>query len=177
MKAVTIPFELPLTHKQRVLKLYKEILRNLESWYYYRPVFRYQATIMRAKFDQNKSVAQEKAAQLVCLAEQELHKKSHYEIKQFPHTIRGIAYMRDVHIPDWVLDYWHPLEKAQNEQICKKAKCCELPNFTLLSAAVPPIKSLMKRFPEYFCKREKRKEEYIKMWEKKYGPSSPEKCH
>lgn len=25
----------------------------------------------------------------------------------------GIAYGRDVIPPDWVLDYWHPLEKAQ----------------------------------------------------------------
>lgn len=25
----------------------------------------------------------------------------------------GIAYGREALIPDWVLDYWHPLEKAQ----------------------------------------------------------------
>lgn len=25
----------------------------------------------------------------------------------------GIAYGREVDLPDWVLDYWHPLEKAQ----------------------------------------------------------------
>ncbi|XP_014285344.1 NADH dehydrogenase [ubiquinone] 1 beta subcomplex subunit 9 isoform X2 [Halyomorpha halys] len=110
--AVTIPFSLPLTRKQRVLKLYKEILRNLESWYYYRPVFRYQATIMRARFDENKNVPEEKAMELLCEAEEELCKKEHYAIKQFPYTIRGITYMRNVHVPDWVLDYWHPLEKV-----------------------------------------------------------------
>ena len=25
----------------------------------------------------------------------------------------GLAYGREVELPDWVLDYWHPLEKAQ----------------------------------------------------------------
>lgn len=24
----------------------------------------------------------------------------------------GVAYERDIKIPDWVLDYWHPIEKA-----------------------------------------------------------------
>lgn len=25
----------------------------------------------------------------------------------------GVAYQREVVVPDWVVDYWHPLEKAQ----------------------------------------------------------------
>lgn len=28
-------------------------------------------------------------------------------------SIGGTAYGRDIDCPDWVMDYWHPLEKAQ----------------------------------------------------------------
>lgn len=45
----------------------------------------------------------------------------------------GVAAERVVPAPDWVLDYWHPLEKAQ--------------------------------YPEYFCRRETRKMEFIQKWQ------------
>ncbi|CAB0018282.1 unnamed protein product, partial [Nesidiocoris tenuis] len=45
-------------------------------------------------------------------------------------TIDGNTYGRAHQAPDWVLDYWHPLEKAQ--------------------------------YPEYFLRREKRKQEFLK---------------
>lgn len=54
-----------------------------------------------------------------------------------PESPGGVAYEREVVPPDWILDYWHPLEKAQ--------------------------------YPEYFARRELRKKEFIKNWEKKYG--------
>ena len=57
-----------------------------------------------------------------------------------PMSPGGVAFEREVIPPDWVLDYWHPLEKAQ--------------------------------FPDYFARREKRKEEYVVWWEKQYGKSS-----
>lgn len=58
----------------------------------------------------------------------------------------GVAFEREVTPPDWVLDYWHPLEKAQ--------------------------------FPDYFARREKRKQEYIQMWEKQYGkPTAADDHH
>lgn len=64
----------------------------------------------------------------------------HYCPKQFPHSPGGSAYARIVEPPDWVLDYWHPLEKAQ--------------------------------YPEYFARREERKKEYVKYWEKLYGKTA-----
>lgn len=30
-----------------------------------------------------------------------------------PNSPGGVAYGREVEPPDWVLDYWHPLEKAR----------------------------------------------------------------
>lgn len=32
---------------------------------------------------------------------------------RFQHSYLGTAFERNVPAPDWVLDYWHPLEKAQ----------------------------------------------------------------
>lgn len=32
----------------------------------------------------------------------------------------GCAFERDVEPPDWVLDYWHPLEKAQYPEFFAK---------------------------------------------------------
>lgn len=32
----------------------------------------------------------------------------------------GVAYQRVVTPPDWVLDYWHPLEKAQYPEYFKR---------------------------------------------------------
>lgn len=100
---------------------------------------------MRARFDKYKNVPKEIGSQLLSEAEEELRKKKHYAIKQFPYTIGGLTYDRAPHVPDWILDYWHPLEKAQ--------------------------------FPDYFSKREKRKQEYITFWENKYGPRCPKKDH
>lgn len=57
----------------------------------------------------------------------------------------GVAFEREVIPPDWVLDYWHPLEKAQ--------------------------------YPEYFARREKRKEEYVTWWEKQYGKATATDSH
>lgn len=57
----------------------------------------------------------------------------------------GCAFDREVIPPDWVLDYWHPLEKAQ--------------------------------YPEYFARREKRKDEYVAWWEKQYGKQDPNAHH
>lgn len=53
----------------------------------------------------------------------------------------GTAFEREHPEPDWLLDYWHPLEKA--------------------------------RYPDYFARREQRKKEFVRMWEKQYGKPAP----
>lgn len=57
----------------------------------------------------------------------------------------GVAFGRDVIPPDWLLDYWHPMEKAQ--------------------------------YPDYFERREKRKQQYVEWWQKQYGPPSHDDLH
>lgn len=137
-----------------------------------RPIFRYQAVLMRERFDLNRNVNDpDKARELLDAGELELFQKQHYQPKKCTYTLivvivscyycqcfffscmilvanspGGCAFEREVIPPDWVLDFWHPLEKAQ--------------------------------YPEYFARRELRKKEYVEWWEKKYGkPSAEDSAH
>ncbi|XP_055644184.1 NADH dehydrogenase [ubiquinone] 1 beta subcomplex subunit 9-like [Toxorhynchites rutilus septentrionalis] len=130
-------------HAKRVCTLYKKAIRNLEAWYDRRHVFRYQATLMRARFDAHKNENDPtKIAQLVADGERELFETQHFQPRKFANSPGGDAFEREIVPPDWILDYWHPLEKAH--------------------------------FPEYFARREKRKEEYTVWWEKQYGKATIE---
>ncbi|XP_067006270.2 NADH dehydrogenase [ubiquinone] 1 beta subcomplex subunit 9 [Anabrus simplex] len=103
-----------VSHTRKVCSLYKRALRNLESWYDRRPAFRYQAVLLRQRFEQNRcEVDMRKAKELLIQGEQELFNNQHYQPKKFPRSPGGVAFGREVIPPDWVLDYWHPLEKAQ----------------------------------------------------------------
>ncbi|KAG8195014.1 hypothetical protein JTE90_008186 [Oedothorax gibbosus] len=126
------------THSQKVCSLYKRAVRNEWSCYDSPWEYRYHARLIRARFDEHKDIKDlRKAKALLMAGENELEKNMHYQPRQFSYSPGGINYGRTVSVPDWVMDYWHPLEKA--------------------------------RYPEYFARREQRKQEYIERWEKKYG--------
>ncbi|XP_060527327.1 NADH dehydrogenase [ubiquinone] 1 beta subcomplex subunit 9 [Cylas formicarius] len=129
-----------VSHTRRVQSLYKRTLRTLEDWYDRREVYRYEATLMRKRFDDNRNITDMRVAkELINQGESELSKNAHYQPKKFPLSPGGVAYEREVIPPDWVVDYWHPIEKAE--------------------------------YPEYFARREKRKKEYVKLWEQQFGKS------
>ncbi|CAL4120454.1 unnamed protein product, partial [Meganyctiphanes norvegica] len=106
-------------------------------------MFRYQAVLMRDRFDKNKDVKDLRLAQQILDdGEKELFSYMHYQPRKFPLSPGGVAYEREVQAPDWVVDYWHPMEKAA--------------------------------YPDYFARREQRKQEYIEWWEKTYGKPQAE---
>lgn len=130
--------------------------------------YRYEATILRDRFDQNRNVKDvAKLQKILQESEKELFEKQHYQpIKCIcnslvflvswsavnnlpfflvPYSPGGVAYGRTLESPDWVLDYWQEEEKA--------------------------------RFPEYFAKREQRKKEYVTYWEKKFGKAEEPAHH
>ncbi|CAG9792745.1 unnamed protein product [Diatraea saccharalis] len=116
-----VPFLGLKTHSQKVCSLYKRVLRNLEAFYDRRNVYRYQAVLMRARFDKNaKETDMRKAVELLRQGEEELFSQIHPLPKKFATSPGGVAYERVVQSPDWVLDYWHPLEKAQYPEYFKK---------------------------------------------------------
>lgn len=103
-----------ITHTQRVKCLYKRALRNVRSFYDRVESCRYRSVLMRQRFEENKSVKDPRlAAELVRLGEEELDKYMHYCPLYFPQSPGGSDYQREVISPDWVLDYWDVLEKAQ----------------------------------------------------------------
>ncbi|XP_015919586.1 NADH dehydrogenase [ubiquinone] 1 beta subcomplex subunit 9 [Parasteatoda tepidariorum] len=138
---MSLPRHLQLTlksHAEKVCSLYKRALRNEWSKYDESWEYRYHAVLMRARFDKHKDEKDlRKAKAILEAAEKELEKDLHYQPRKFGFSPGGINYGREVTLSDWVLDYWHPLEKA--------------------------------RYPEYFARREQRKQEFIERWEKKYG--------
>ncbi|KAL5282046.1 NDUFB9 family protein [Megaselia abdita] len=121
----------------------KGIKKNFGEYYiiiyvHLRHIYRYRAVILRKRFDDNKTVSDMRtASELLAAGEKELFETQHFQPKKFANSPGGCAYAREVIPPDWVLDYWHPLEKAA--------------------------------YPEYFARREKRKEEFVTWWEKTYG--------
>ena len=126
------------THSEKVCSLYKRALRNLWSLHDDKWELRYHSVLLRARFDEHKNEKDlRKAKVLLQEGEKELKENMHYQPLKFSFSPGGINYGRAVSTPDWVIDYWHPLEKAM--------------------------------YPEYFSRREQRKQEYIERWEKKYG--------
>ena len=103
-----------VSHAQRVRALYKEGLRQLQSYYHFPHLYRYHAVVLRARFDKNKDERDMvKAKQLLERGEEELFLNSHPQPFKFPNSPGGIAFGREPHLPDWMLDMWHPLERAQ----------------------------------------------------------------
>ncbi|XP_002737953.1 NADH dehydrogenase [ubiquinone] 1 beta subcomplex subunit 9-like [Saccoglossus kowalevskii] len=103
-----------LTHSQRVLRLYKKSLRHIESYCHSRHRFRYQATLLRARFDENKDEKDMmKAARLLQEGEGEFYKNQHPQPYIFIDSPEGTRHERDLPAPEWVLDFWHPSERAQ----------------------------------------------------------------
>lgn len=126
-----------LTHRQKVLRLYKRALRHLESWCVHRDKYRYFACLMRARFEEHKNEKDMmKATQLLRQAEEEFWQNQHPQPYIFPDSPGGTSYERYecYKVPEWCLDYWHPSEKAV--------------------------------YPDYFSKREQWKKLRMESWDR-----------
>ncbi|XP_007569078.1 NADH dehydrogenase [ubiquinone] 1 beta subcomplex subunit 9 [Poecilia latipinna] len=104
-----------LTHQQKVMRLYKKSLRHLESWCVFRDKYRFYACILRARFDENKNEKDMvKATMMLKAGEEEFWTNQHPQPYIFPDSPGGTSYERYecYKVPEWVLDHWHPSEKA-----------------------------------------------------------------
>ncbi|XP_055372159.1 NADH dehydrogenase [ubiquinone] 1 beta subcomplex subunit 9 [Condylostylus longicornis] len=118
---MSVPIPGITTHARQVCSLYKRALRNLEAWYDRRYIFRYRAVLLRQRFEENRNVTDIRAAsQLLADGEKELFETQHWQPRKFAGSPGGCAFQREVIPPDWILDYWHPLEKAQYPEYFKR---------------------------------------------------------
>lgn len=97
-----------------MLRLYKKAIRHLESWHVDRIEFRYHAVLMRARFDEHKDEKDMKLAfKLLEAGEKEFWERQHPQPYIFIDSPGGTRYERNIPSPEWVLDNWHPAERAQ----------------------------------------------------------------
>lgn len=69
---------------------------------------------MRQRFEENRNIKDFRVVKkLMEDAEEELFQKLHPYPLYYPYSPGGVCYDREFNHPDWVLDYWHPLEKAR----------------------------------------------------------------
>merc|ERR1712038_131593 len=109
-----------VSHAFRVKRLYKEACREIQNYYWYRHLTRYHCVLMRDRFDQNKNIVDMvQAKQLLEKGEAELEAKRHPQPMKFPDSPGGVAFEREVIMPDMVLDLWHPAERAQYPEYFK----------------------------------------------------------
>ncbi|CAH2986575.1 unnamed protein product [Chilo suppressalis] len=97
-----------------------------------RYTIRYHQVQLRNVFDKNACVTDPKEQRrLLWVGENEIFEKHNpLPLAKFARSIGiagGVAHGRIVESPDWVLDYWHPLEKAQYPEYFRIRECrkCE----------------------------------------------------
>ena len=129
-------FTKALSHRQKVCRLYKRCLREVDNWYGGDNLeVRFQKVIMRARFDANKDEKDTRRA-VLALADgcRQLWEKRHFKPFRFALDPGGSSYDRERESPDVILDseQWTLPEREQ--------------------------------FPYYFNKREQRKKELLAHW-------------
>uniref|UniRef100_UPI00193ABF2F NADH dehydrogenase [ubiquinone] 1 beta subcomplex subunit 9-like n=1 Tax=Styela clava TaxID=7725 RepID=UPI00193ABF2F len=123
-----------MTHKRKVLSLYKKSLRHLEAWCYNlgRPHYCYERTLLRARFDQHKDEPSEnRAAQLLRLGEEEFWENQSPDPIVWPNdgVEPGVLFERlnKYKIPEHYIEFWSAEEKAMfPDFLAKREKWIEI---------------------------------------------------
>ena len=107
-----------VSHSRRVCSLYREMCRNVDFTVTDFFEARFEKLKIRAEFDRNKNIRDMREAKALLVASEEKFKYDQCEhmrqkIPLHPYSKEGIAYGRNLLSPDWVMDNYHPLEKAQ----------------------------------------------------------------
>ncbi|VDK83516.1 unnamed protein product [Litomosoides sigmodontis] len=139
MESPSWMFSKALSHRQKVCRLYKRALREVDG-YYGTDILeaRFQKVVMRARFDAYKEESDPDKARLLYLDGcRQIWERKHWTTFRFGSDIGGAAYNRDTHnMVDAMLDTasWTNVEREQ--------------------------------FPYYFNRREQRKKELLSHWSK-----------
>lgn len=107
-----------ISHTRRVCSLYKRMSRDIEFNNGDQLENRFSKLQLRARFDENKNIKDIRAAKAMLEEAEEEFKQTanpYHVLGQPLHQFskEGIAYGRHLESPDYVMDFYHPLEKAQ----------------------------------------------------------------
>ncbi|KAF3430048.1 hypothetical protein E2986_08880 [Frieseomelitta varia] len=103
-----------INHTRKVCSLYKRALRAIEDMNIERHEYRYNAVLLRQRFEENRNIKDLRVAkELLLAAEEELFQNKHPDPSIFANSPGGIAHGRFVVPPDSVMDFWDPVEKAR----------------------------------------------------------------
>jgi len=103
-----------LTHAQRVARLYKRALRTTESFALGKAEYRFNATVLRQRFDETRTEKDMRVqAQRLADAMEELRLGQHPDPIVFKNDPGGITFRRATSHLDWLFDQYHPWEQAQ----------------------------------------------------------------
>lgn len=110
-----------VTHARKVCQLYKKALRTIESYHVKRHDYRYEAVLLRQRFEENRNIVDARVAKQKLLeGQEEVFRRQHWEVYQFPNSPGGICYERYSTPQDFVMDFWDPWEKAMYPQYFAK---------------------------------------------------------
>merc|ERR1711879_480737 len=102
-----------ITHSQRVCRLYKLAIKTAFSLIPHRHDWRYECAIIRARFDETRKEKDvRKLAAMLEAGEEEVWQNQPVTMFKYRNDEDGITYNRQAPIEDYVLDEWHPWEKA-----------------------------------------------------------------
>uniref|UniRef100_C1BNZ1 NADH dehydrogenase [ubiquinone] 1 beta subcomplex subunit 9 n=1 Tax=Caligus rogercresseyi TaxID=217165 RepID=C1BNZ1_CALRO len=102
-----------LTHAQRVCRLYKRAVRNIEDYELNRLEARFQSLHLRQRFEKTRKETDLRVlAAMLEAGEREYFEKKHPVPFRFLNDPGALAHEREVESPDHLLDLWHPWEKA-----------------------------------------------------------------
>ncbi|KAI9333003.1 hypothetical protein BDR26DRAFT_1010376 [Obelidium mucronatum] len=119
MSGASIPLQIvhlqaaPLTHTQRIQRLYRQSLRLTADWYWERPEQRQKALIIREHFEANRHVTspQEKEA-LIEVTEVLLAKYHHPVPFKYATAPGGTKWERNTPFPEELLDKFVPFDNS-----------------------------------------------------------------
>ena len=107
-----------VSHTRKVCSLYKRMVRDIEFWEEDFFEGRFKKLLVRAEFDKCKNIKDMRQAKALLEDGEEKFRYSQHPSHLHGPPLHawskdGIAYGRNLESPDYVMDYYHPLEKAQ----------------------------------------------------------------
>lgn len=107
-----------ISHTRRVCSLYKKMCRDVEYWEEDFFEGRFKKLVIRQQFDENKNIKDVRVGKVLLEKAEAKFKDDQHPLHVHgpplhPFSKNGIAYGRNFLSPDYVMDYYNPLEKAR----------------------------------------------------------------